>query len=1271
MSASRLSPPPNRGCPPRRGLVVAFLILGISLAGPSRAAMIGTGLAPRALAVGDLNGDGYADLVSGNTSDSTVTVSLGRGNGTYDPKVQYPCGASVTGVTIADLDGDGHLDVLSCAPSIGKIGVRFGAGDGTLGARTDISVSTPTAVVVADFDENGIPDLAFACTALPSPGILLGTGGGAFGPPTHYGGTGGPHLAVGDLNNDTHADVVVTNTAVLPYGAAVMLGNGTGSLAAPVLHVLPEMPVSLALADFNLDGDLDLAAVVGAFNEVYVPLGNGNGTFGPNAAYPTASSPSGIAVADLNGDVRPDLVVTATGAHVVSVLVGTGTGAFNPRVDYPAGVSPRGVVIAPLDGDAHADLAMAAGGSNSIATLPGNGNGTFQAPSGPVYVWAPASGIAFDPNAWLPARNSGTASDILVFNRGGAVTVSSIPTSTVGQLVISGGTEVSMSSFSGTATLGVAGGSGTDVSIERGSKGVLASGTNPVHVNIASGANGEINGDVEIRGGNSRFQALDVNGIVFQSTGRAIIGAGSSTTPFGDGTGASGLNSVLFHNGSRYIAQTTVAVFGAAAPNAVVVFWPGSRFRMDAAFTPAASGRTYADFEYNVPAGNTAISGGSPFQVDSLIVKQGTFTVAMTGPVTIRGNIVVNVCTGPNQLVFAPSTPATYRLAGASRQSLYSTAPSGCTGNVWRVYASPNVTWNIDNPSGVAFRQGWRTASSFLFTRGNVSNDEFWQLVADSASTLTGASQSTGWVASDLARRVTANGPLRFDVGDSANYLPVDVDMHGVTAPGYVLAGTYARDHSDFGRAQLDPAHFVHRTWVLTASNDFGNQVVPTYFGDLDATFAFRATDVDPGSDPFQFVARQHSSPSLPWRATTPGIRTATTTQALGLTPAAVDSFPTLAIGQPITPLLSVSDASEAEGSASASRVPVANGEVTGGSALAGSSGQPAHPAGGDAFEFAPPWRSVGTASGAAAIDAAPPARLQAAGSLTFRVRLSQAAVVPVSVDYATVDGTATVADGDYTPASGTLTIAAGDSAQDIVVPFGVDSTPERNETFGIVLSNATNAILGAATATGTILDDDDLVAPTAQVTSPNGGEVFYQNQMVNLTWTATDNVAVSGVDIQLVDGSVVTTLASNHPNTGSYSWVASGPASTKMRFRVVARDDPGHATMDQSDGQWELSSFSIGVDDELPLAFALAAPSPNPSLAGRSRLVFDLPREAHVRLTVHDVRGRRMAELLNGAAPAGRHARHWDSSAVAAGVYFVRLEAAGFEAVRRLVVVR
>src|SRR5262249_21345590 len=95
-----------------------------------------------------------------------------------------------------------------------------------------------------------------------------------------------------------------------------------------------------------------------------------------------------------------------------------------------------------------------------------------------------------------------------------------------------------------------------------------------------------------------------------------------------------------------------------------------------------------------------------------------------------------------------------------------------------------------------------------------------------------------------------------------------------------------------------------------------------------------------------------------------------------------------------------------------------------------------------------------------------------------FTVNLAQAVAAPVSINYATADGTATVADNDYVPTSGTLTFAAGETSKTITVFVNGDNIVEGDETFSLILSNAVGANIGNGTATGTIVNDDH--APVA-----------------------------------------------------------------------------------------------------------------------------------------------------------------------------------------------
>jgi hypothetical protein len=79
----------------------------------------------------------------------------------------------------------------------------------------------------------------------------------------------------------------------------------------------------------------------------------------------------------------------------------------------------------------------------------------------------------------------------------------------------------------------------------------------------------------------------------------------------------------------------------------------------------------------------------------------------------------------------------------------------------------------------------------------------------------------------------------------------------------------------------------------------------------------------------------------------------------------------------------------------------------------------------------------------------------------------------PVTVQYATIDGNATVADGDYQAASGALTFNPGELTKTFTVTVAGDTRSEGNETFTVMLSNPTNAGIGKANAIGTIVDDD------------------------------------------------------------------------------------------------------------------------------------------------------------------------------------------------------
>jgi hypothetical protein len=92
---------------------------------------------------------------------------------------------------------------------------------------------------------------------------------------------------------------------------------------------------------------------------------------------------------------------------------------------------------------------------------------------------------------------------------------------------------------------------------------------------------------------------------------------------------------------------------------------------------------------------------------------------------------------------------------------------------------------------------------------------------------------------------------------------------------------------------------------------------------------------------------------------------------------------------------------------------------------------------------------------------------------LTFTVSLSTASEKPITINYATANGTATTADHDYAAQSGTLTFAPGETTKTITIYVYGDTKKEADETFAVNLSSATNATILDGTGIGTILNDD------------------------------------------------------------------------------------------------------------------------------------------------------------------------------------------------------
>ena len=327
-----------------------------------------------------------------------MSILLGRGDGTFLPAVNYSveslggtAGFDPDAVTVADIDG--HIDIVTANHDDSTVSVLVGNGDGTFQQpATTYPVHSadgtkgfiPRAVWVGQV--NGHTDIITADQGDGTVSVLQQNPDGTFSIPVIYSVQGGSRtigenpnslgsLAVGQFNSDGFPDIVTAN-----YGddtVSVLLGKSDGTFQQPAAtYAVGIGPYAVTVADVNQDNKLDIitanygintgGTLTASGNTISVLQGNGDGTFQAARSYSVGDFPDGVAVGQFNQDGIPDIVTANQGANTVSVLLGTGNGQFQqttPATGVAIGNVPY---LQDLDGDNIADALILDGSGNIL-----------------------------------------------------------------------------------------------------------------------------------------------------------------------------------------------------------------------------------------------------------------------------------------------------------------------------------------------------------------------------------------------------------------------------------------------------------------------------------------------------------------------------------------------------------------------------------------------------------------------------------------------------------------------------------------------------------------------------------------------------------------------------------------------------------------------------------------------------------------------------------------------------------------------------------------
>ena len=353
--------------------IVSIPVSGTGFAPP---VSFSVGDGPARLATGDFNGDSRMDLVSTNSIAGSLSVLFGQAGGGYSAPQHIGIGGTPVGIVAKDLDGDTHLD-LAIADSLNdSVVVLYGNGVGGFGDRHDVVVGNdPQAIISEDFDADGLADLAITNAGDGDVTVLYGQGGRLFGGGQDY--SVGLHpvdIVAGQFSADGLLDFAAVSNAV-DNDLSGWFGASGGGFANQRFFATDRRPTGITSADFNGDGMADLAVTHEPENVISILFGQPSGTpgvgvFGGLQQLTVGAGPTRIVTADFNLDGEADLAVANSLGGTVTVLHGQGDGTFTDQLDIAVGLLDD-IVAADLNGDGLMDLALAHHDTDSVSVLLG------------------------------------------------------------------------------------------------------------------------------------------------------------------------------------------------------------------------------------------------------------------------------------------------------------------------------------------------------------------------------------------------------------------------------------------------------------------------------------------------------------------------------------------------------------------------------------------------------------------------------------------------------------------------------------------------------------------------------------------------------------------------------------------------------------------------------------------------------------------------------------------------------------------------------------
>ncbi len=325
---------------------------------------------PTAMTVADLDGDGRSDIL---VCSGYAYWLRGLGENRFEAPVNT-VGGSCDRLLVLDFNLDGLNDIVSATfGDRGTVQVALADGHGGFTGLTMPKVSNIQDFTVVDFDRNGFWDIAYVSLDPNRVGAILQFADEEFlevqvemqmSRPTT--------LAVADFQGDGWLDIAVTNEWT--SFVAVLFGDGQGGLLEPGFY--PVGPILQFVRAFsNPMGGLPDLLVCSRYWTTLMK-NRGNGTYNTPLAYGAGRDPRAVVTEDFDGDGELDVAVASQEDSTLAILRNLGAGNFGQAQTLETAPRPSHIVVTDLNGDGSLDLAVA-GLDGVVAVHLNSQDGTF------------------------------------------------------------------------------------------------------------------------------------------------------------------------------------------------------------------------------------------------------------------------------------------------------------------------------------------------------------------------------------------------------------------------------------------------------------------------------------------------------------------------------------------------------------------------------------------------------------------------------------------------------------------------------------------------------------------------------------------------------------------------------------------------------------------------------------------------------------------------------------------------------------------------------